>query len=162
MPASSSEQVHNSSKFKGGAAIWHASVSLILANLEKRVQSPEPQSDVGVLPPFYSVKLHKMGQLVDMEPSKNAVPTQHSSVNQLKSLQSLSEIQQQKSWLIDHLMSTGLDLAIGDSLDKLSELNSLLLDVKTHHPRKPRPPMHEFLFKKYILRYLYLGHFMIL
>ena len=86
MPASFSEQACNSSKSEGGSAILYMSVSLILANLEKRVQSPEPQSDVGVLPPFYSVKLCKMDWLVDMEPSKNAIPTQHSSANQLKSL----------------------------------------------------------------------------
>ena len=129
MPASLSEQACNSSK---------SSVSLILANLEKRVQSPEPRSDVGVLPPFYSVKLCKISWLVDIEPSKNAILTQHSSANQLKSLWSLSEMQQQKSQLINCLISTGLDLAIGDSLDKLSKLNFLLLNIETHYLRKPK------------------------
>ena len=82
-----------------------------------------------------------MGWSVDMEPSKNAIPTQHSSANQLKSLWSSSEMQQQKSQLINCLMSTGLDLVIGDSLDKSLELNSLLLNIETYHSRKLRLPM---------------------
>ena len=87
------------------------------------------------------MKLCKMGWLVDTEPSKNAILTQHSSANQLKSLWSSSEMQQQKSQLINCLMSTGLDSVIGDSLDKSSELNSLLLNVETYHSRKPRSPI---------------------
>ena len=66
------------------------------------------------------MKLCKMGWSVDMEPSKNAILTQHSSANQLKSLWSSSEMQQQKSQLINCLMSTGLDLVIGTAWNECS------------------------------------------